>query len=227
MKISKSILAVGAAALAAAAMAFAPALAQVYNVLNYSAQGGALWNVGGAFNVLSGGVMDVKSGGTLKIAGTTVSATAAELNANAGATAGTVVASKAAVVDASSNITGFHNVGLNGLLAFGSGGSVTADKSTLTANVGNSYAVTGNTMAGVLTTDSLTTAAAGSQAITITDSQVTTASAILVTRSGGTNSAGTPIIKAVPGTGSFVLTVENKHASSAFNGTFVFSYLIL
>ncbi len=50
------------------------------NVSNYSEQGGARWVVGGSVDVVSGGDLDMESGSTFKLAGTTVSATAAELN---------------------------------------------------------------------------------------------------------------------------------------------------
>ena len=64
-------------------------------------QGGAGWHLGSGctLTVESSGVLDVASGGALKIAGTTVSGTAAELNMVAGVTAGTTSASKALVVD--------------------------------------------------------------------------------------------------------------------------------
>lgn len=71
------------------------------NVACYMDQGGAGWHLGSGctLTVESSGVLDVASGGALKIAGTTVSGTAAELNMVAGVTAGTTSASKALVVD--------------------------------------------------------------------------------------------------------------------------------
>jgi hypothetical protein len=50
------------------------------NVLNYMEQGGARWVVGGSLDVASGGDLDIESGGAFKLAGTEVTATAAELN---------------------------------------------------------------------------------------------------------------------------------------------------
>lgn len=50
------------------------------NVSNYHDQGGALWHVGGELDIDSGGILDVKSGASWKIAGTAVTATAAQLN---------------------------------------------------------------------------------------------------------------------------------------------------
>jgi len=102
------------------------------NVVNKQEHGGKRWVIGsgGSFDVASGGEIDVESGGSLKLDGTaitstaaelnildTVTSTAAELNILDGvtadkdeinlldtATAGTVVASKAVIVDASKDI---------------------------------------------------------------------------------------------------------------------------
>lgn len=58
-----------------------------YSTKNYRASGGDRWVIGGSLDVESGGDIDVKSGGALKIAGTAVSASAAELNIMDGVTA--------------------------------------------------------------------------------------------------------------------------------------------
>lgn len=50
------------------------------NVSNYMEQGGARWVIGGSLDVASGGDLDIESGATFKIAGTAVTASAAELN---------------------------------------------------------------------------------------------------------------------------------------------------
>jgi hypothetical protein len=93
---------------------------------------------------------------------------------------------------------------------------------TLSTNAG-----TVSKMAGVITTESLTTAAGSGQALTITNTLCATTSILLVTRTGGTSAAGTPVIKAVPGNGSFVITLDNKHAAAAFDGTFILSFLLM
>ena len=49
-------------------------------VSNYIEQGGARSVIGGSLDIESGGEIDIESGGAFKIAGTTMSATAAELN---------------------------------------------------------------------------------------------------------------------------------------------------
>lgn len=50
------------------------------NINNCQEQGGDRWSVGGSIDVLTGGDLDIESGGAFKLAGTTVSATAVELN---------------------------------------------------------------------------------------------------------------------------------------------------
>lgn len=56
---------------------------------NYNEQGGLRTVIGGSIDVISGGEIDVESGGALKIAGTSVTSTAAELNAMDGITSTT------------------------------------------------------------------------------------------------------------------------------------------
>tara|TARA_R100001443_G_scaffold24448_2_gene36851 strand:- start:17076 stop:17861 length:786 start_codon:yes stop_codon:yes gene_type:complete len=67
---------------------------------------------------------------SLEIGGTAVTATAAQLNRTT-ATAGTVAASKAVVVDSSKNITGFNNVTITGNLTV-EGTTTTVDSDNLT-----------------------------------------------------------------------------------------------
>lgn len=73
---------------------------------------------GGKLTVESGGIIDVESGGYLKLDGTQVTATAAQLNRTAVTTPGTQEASKAIVNDANSNqgiakVTALH-IGTSG-----------------------------------------------------------------------------------------------------------------
>ncbi len=94
------------------------------NVKNHMEQGGAQWDIEGALDIESGGYLNANSGGmvnlksgsivtvagtmnvsgTLKIGGTTVSPTGAQLNFLAGVTAGEAQASKAVVLDSNSKI---------------------------------------------------------------------------------------------------------------------------
>jgi hypothetical protein len=88
-------------------------------------------------------------------------------------------------------------------------------------------AATLNKRAGVITSESLATAAGASQALTITCNQVAATDLIFIDMNGGTNTTGSLEMKVVPGAGSFVITLTNRHASAAFNGTFKIAYQIV
>lgn len=75
--------------------------------------------------VSSGYSLDIESGANLKLAGTTVTATADEINANASVTAGTVAASKALVVDANKDLGTLRHLAISG--NFTSGGTVLSE----------------------------------------------------------------------------------------------------
>ena len=62
-------------------------LALAQNTDNYREQGGSRTVIGGSLDIISGGDLDVESGGLFKIAGTTVTASGAELNIVDGVTA--------------------------------------------------------------------------------------------------------------------------------------------
>jgi len=72
----------------------------------------------------------------------------------------------------------------------------------------------------VVTTDSLSTAAGSSQAITLNQAGVVVGDLVQVTWAGGTTTAGFPVVKAVTGGGTIAVTIYNA-GSSAFNGTLV------
>jgi hypothetical protein len=87
-------------------------MADPYNAPNYTEQGGARTVIGGSLDVVSGGEIDIESGGALKLAGAAIAATAAEVNKLAGVSAGTAVASKAAVLGANKNLDEIHTAAL-------------------------------------------------------------------------------------------------------------------
>lgn len=127
-----------------------------------------------------------------------------------------------AMTEGAQTLNGVKTFG--GGIAFGAGATLDADSGTVTLS---SNAGTISKMAGVITTESLSTAAAGAQALTITNTLCAATDIVLITRLGGTSAGGTPIFKAVPGSGSFVITVDNKHASAAFDGTFIIGFLLI
>lgn len=109
-----------------------------------------------------------------------------------------------------------------------SGTGATLKKASVGAATASAGAATLNTLVGAVTTESLTTAAGDTPyTLTVTNSQVAASDVILVSIQNGTNSAGVPLLgRVTPGSGSVVITVYNKHASAALNGTLIISYVV-
>ena len=83
---------------------------------------------------------------------------------------------------------------------------------------GSSNAATLNAPSGVVTTESVTTAAGATFTETITDDDVAAADVCIA--SVTTAGTGTPAVtKVTPAAGSLVIIVQNIHASAAFNNT--------
>ncbi len=118
--------------------------------------------------VASGGTMDVESGGLFQIAGTTVTATAAQLNASAAVTAGTVTASKTVVVDANKDIGDFRNLDATNVDLGLSGTAGSLDIFPATAASGK-IAITAANSAGDTTTTITNASQAGARTYTIPD----------------------------------------------------------
>jgi hypothetical protein len=124
--------------------------------------------------VASGGAIDVESGGSFKLAGTAVTASAAELNALAstglsaaelaflnGVTAGTATASKALVLDSSKGISTITSATITTLTAPTiAGGTDFTGRVTTTDGVasGTARVVGGRATANVSSTDTVTAA---------------------------------------------------------------------
>jgi hypothetical protein len=124
--------------------------------------------------VASGGTIDVESGGSFKLAGTAVTASAAELNALAstglsaaelaflnGVTAGTATASKALVLDSSKGISTITSATITTLTAPTiAGGTDFTGRVTTTDGVasGTARVVGGRATANVSSTDTVTAA---------------------------------------------------------------------
>lgn len=90
----------------------------------------------------------------------------------------------------------------------------------------SSNAATLSQYAGQITTESLTTAAGASQALTLTIAGIATTDLAFAQLAGGSSSAGTPILSAVCTANTLTITVLNKHASAALNGTLIINYLV-
>jgi hypothetical protein len=89
-------------------------------------------------------------------------------------------------------------------------------------------AVTLSKQSGFLTSESITTAAAGSYTLTVTNTLIAATSLIFASVCLGTSTDGTPqIITVTPGSGSAVIVIKNIHATQAFNGTIKVAFLIV
>lgn len=102
---------------------------------------------------------------------------------------------------------------------------VDIDTSTGTATSG---AVTVNAQAGVVTSEALTTAAAGTYTLTLTNDRIGANSLVFVSIGNGTNSQGVPVVNTVtPSSGSVAIVISNEHATQAFNGTLTITFVVL
>lgn len=89
-------------------------------------------------------------------------------------------------------------------------------------------AATLNKPSGVITSEALTTAAGASYVLTITNSAIAATDQVFASVQYGSATAGTPVVtKVAPGAGSLVITVQNVHASAAFDGTIKVSFAAL
>lgn len=116
------------------------------------------------------------------------------------------------------NVTHREGIRAQSTIAFGDAGTVTAAAGAATLNK----------QIGVVTTAALTTAAAASYTLTLTNDRIAATSVVLASVATGTNTtAGLVVDEVTPGAGSATIVVTNRHASSALDGTIVISYAVL
>src|SRR5579859_5907633 len=81
--------------------------------------------------------------------------------------------------------------------------------------------------AAIVTSESLTTAAGASYTLTLGNSQIMPNSVVLAVISNGTNTQGDPSLATVAiSLGQAVITIINRHASQALNGTLKIALLV-
>lgn len=103
--------------------------------------------------------------------------------------------------------------------------SVDVTTGTATSTAG---AATINNQTGVITTEALTTAAAATYTMTLTNSYIKAGSIVLVTVGKGTATTGEPAVHFVtPATGSAVILIRNDAAVAALNGTIKIGFVVL
>jgi hypothetical protein len=101
------------------------------------------------------------------------------------------------------------------------------DTGTKTATA-SSGAATLNKMAGVITSESLSTAAGSDYTLTLTNSDVAAADQVFASAALGTATTGEAAITSVkPAANSVVIKVRNIDGAAAFNGTVKISFLVV
>lgn len=97
------------------------------------------------------------------------------------------------------------------------------------SGTGSSAAVTVNEVAGIITSEALTTAQNAIYALTLTNSKIDANSLVFASVEDGTNTQGTPMIGQIkPGAGTCLIEVINKHASAeALNGTLKIRFFVV
>ena len=103
---------------------------------------------------------------------------------------------------------------------------LSSEVGTATASAG---AATLSDLAGLITTESLTTAQNAIYTLTITNTKVAAGDLVFAHVYDGTNTQGTPVISRVtPGASSIVIKVNNLHASAeALNGTLKIGFFVV
>lgn len=98
----------------------------------------------------------------------------------------------------------------------------------LRAAAATAGAATLNSGYGVITSESLTTAAGATYTLTLTNAAIAAADIVLVSVGKGTSTAGTATVSWVtPAAGSVVIIVQNIHASNALNGTIKLAFSVV
>ncbi len=87
--------------------------------------------------------------------------------------------------------------------------------------------VTASGGAGVITTSSLTTGAGSTYTITWTNTSITSASVIVLSQMGGTNTTEPVVLKATAGSGTSTITILNDDLLNALNGTLLIGYVVI
>lgn len=119
--------------------------------------------------------------------------------------------------------TGTADIGGDATLA----GNVEVGSGTRTA-AATAGAATLAKPAGKITSEALTTAAGASYTLTLTNSEIDAADIVLASVQLGTATEGTPQIVTVTVTANTaVIVVKNIHATEAFDGTIVISFLVI
>src|SRR5271157_89705 len=101
------------------------------------------------------------------------------------------------------------------------------DTGTKTATA-SSGAATLNKMAGVVTSEALTTIAGATYTLTLTNSNIAATDQVFASVEMGASTTGTPAVTSVtPGTTSAVIVIQNIHATAGLNGAIKIAFLVV
>ena len=101
------------------------------------------------------------------------------------------------------------------------------DTGTKTATA-SSGAATLNKMAGVVTSEALTTIAGATYTLTLTNSNIAATDQVFASVEMGASTTGTPAVTSVtPGTTSVVIVIQNIHATAGLNGAIKIAFLVV
>lgn len=117
-----------------------------------------------------------------------------------------------------------NTLNIGGILDINAGGRIKGDVGTGTCS---SNAVTISKMAGVITTEALTTAAGASQAITLTNTLAAVGDLVIPYIVGGTNTRAHINVFAVATAGGATITINNIGPTNAINGTVIIGFLLI
>ena len=145
--------------------------------------------------------------------------------ATSGAVGGASLISTNNLSDVASASASLANLGGLPLAGGQMTGELLLDRGTATSTAG---AATINHQAGVVTTESLTTASGAAYAFTLTNSRIASTSIVLCQLLGGTNTKHGLSFTAVPGAGSAAISILNNDISAAaLNGTLIFGFEVI
>ena len=112
-----------------------------------------------------------------------------------------------------------------GTQTIASGGRFVLDSGTCTSTAA---ACSLNKQTGIITSESLTTAAGSTWSLALTNGGISASTNIQAQATLGTATTGTPLVtKITPASGGATIVVTNIHATAAFNGTILLSFKLI
>lgn len=155
----------------------------------------------------------------------TAAVTLAEADVLDGATAGTAVASKALVVDASKNITALGSV-LSTAPTGGGIGYATGAGGAVTQITNRSTGVTINKLTGTITGDATSLAGLAEAEFVVTNSTVALRDTVVLSLVSGPTANTSQVSVSAVAAGSFTIKIRNMHATAADTGAPIINFAV-